>query len=197
MTCIVGLVEKDTVYIGGDSAGIDDTYGISVRADEKVFRRGDFVFGFAGSFRMGQLLRYSLVVPRWNGRGTLMRFMVNDFVGAVREMFKREGFARVDHNVESADDGVFLVGGYGCLWCVYGDYQVADVVSGYNAIGCGESYALGAIAVLNILGHLSPKQRIRGAMNAAAMHSAGVCGPFKVVSVKNKGAKGEKTKSTG
>ena len=42
MTCIVGLVEKGNVYIGGDSAGVGG-YSLTVRADRKVFRNGDFV----------------------------------------------------------------------------------------------------------------------------------------------------------
>ena len=47
MTCIIGLVENSKVYIGGDSAGVAG-YGLSVRADEKVFKKGDFIFGFWG-----------------------------------------------------------------------------------------------------------------------------------------------------
>jgi hypothetical protein len=36
MTCIVGLVDKGDVYIGGDSAGVAGL-SLSIRADEKVF----------------------------------------------------------------------------------------------------------------------------------------------------------------
>lgn len=55
MTCIVGLVENNKVYIGGDSAGVA---GLSLmkRADEKVFKKDEFIFGFTSSFRMGQLI---------------------------------------------------------------------------------------------------------------------------------------------
>lgn len=63
MTCIVGLVDQGNVWIGGDSAGVGG-YDLMLRADQKVFRNGDFLMGFTSSFRMGQLLRYKLSPPK-------------------------------------------------------------------------------------------------------------------------------------
>lgn len=59
MTCIVGWVEEGQVWIGGDSAGVAKL-DLRVRKDEKVFVSGEYVMGFTSSFRMGQLLRYTL-----------------------------------------------------------------------------------------------------------------------------------------
>lgn len=83
MTCIVGMVEGGRVWIGGDSAGVAELE-LTVRADEKVFTNGPYVFGFTSSFRMGQLLRYKLKPPKPPRFGDLMAFMVNDFIEAVR-----------------------------------------------------------------------------------------------------------------
>jgi ATP-dependent protease HslVU (ClpYQ) peptidase subunit len=60
MTCVIGYVDKKTkdIFIGADSsAALGDE--IFKRSDEKVFVSGPMIFGFAGSFRMGQILRYS------------------------------------------------------------------------------------------------------------------------------------------
>ena len=62
MTCIAAITEKGKVYMGGDSAGVSG-YDITIRADEKVFKNGQCVFGFTSSFRMGQLLCYKFKVP--------------------------------------------------------------------------------------------------------------------------------------
>jgi ATP-dependent protease HslVU (ClpYQ) peptidase subunit len=62
MTCIVGMVENGKVYIGGDSAGVSG-FDYHIREDQKVFQNGDMIFGFTSSFRMGQLLQYSLKIP--------------------------------------------------------------------------------------------------------------------------------------
>lgn len=35
MTCIVGLVDKGDVYIGGDSAGVDGRYAAVVWSEER------------------------------------------------------------------------------------------------------------------------------------------------------------------
>ena len=62
ITCIVGFSHLGKVYIGGDSAGLSG-WGLTVRKDPKVFANGPCIMGFTSSFRMGDLLRYSLVVP--------------------------------------------------------------------------------------------------------------------------------------
>ncbi|XVV11230.1 hypothetical protein ACQP2X_41330 [Actinoplanes sp. CA-131856] len=59
MTCIVGITDGTTVTIGGDSAG-SDGWHVAVRSDSKVFQVGPYLMGFTTSYRMGQLLRYSL-----------------------------------------------------------------------------------------------------------------------------------------
>jgi hypothetical protein len=55
MTCIVGIVENGKVYMGGDAAGVNG-YSVRVRKDPKLFKVGEFLFGYTSSFRMGQLL---------------------------------------------------------------------------------------------------------------------------------------------
>ena len=45
MTCIVGIEQDKTVWIGGDSAGVNG-YDIRTREDSKVFVVKDVLFGF-------------------------------------------------------------------------------------------------------------------------------------------------------
>ena len=86
MTCIVGLLHDNSVYIGGDSAGVAD-YSLTVRADEKVFVNDGFIMGFTKSFRMGQLLRYCFKPPPYHPDSDLDEYMVKDFVNAVVSPF--------------------------------------------------------------------------------------------------------------
>ena len=86
MTCIVGIAEGGTVWIGGDSAGVETgSLGLVARSDKKVFRNGNFVMGFTSSFRMGQLLAYKLSPPKRHADDDVMAYMVNDFIDAVRD----------------------------------------------------------------------------------------------------------------
>jgi hypothetical protein len=179
MTCIVGVTHEGKVYIGGDSAGVAG-YGITSRADTKVFRRGPYVLGFAGSFRMGQLLHYvaELPVPSQpaNDR-SLDGFMVVNFIEAIRRPMTEGGFTR--NRAGREEGGVFLAGIYGRLYCIDSDWQIGRAHDGYMAIGCGDDLALGS---LHGSVWMPPRRRVKVALEAAAHHSAGVCPPFKVVS---------------
>lgn len=172
MTCIVGFVEGDTVWMGGDSAGVSG-WDLTVRADAKVFRNGPMLFGFTSSFRMGQLLRYALRVPDHDPRIPDDKYMVTTFVDAVRECLKSHGWAERDKEQERG--GTFLVAYKGKLYCIHGDYQVALPVDDFDAVGCGDSFARGALFATP---HLTGRERVEVALRAAERCSAGVRGPF-------------------
>jgi hypothetical protein len=174
VTCIVGLVSKGKVYIGGDSAGIDAGLGLSVRADRKVFVNGGIVMGFTTSFRMGNLLQHVLEVPRHNPEDDVHKYLVVDFVPAVRACLRDGGFSHIEHNVELG--GTFLLGYAGRLFMVEEDFQVGETVDGYAATGCGGDLALGSIGTSTG----EPRARIRKALEMAERHSGGVRGPFHI-----------------
>ncbi|WP_430782038.1 hypothetical protein [Actinoplanes sp. G11-F43] len=172
MTAIVGLTRGKSVYIGGDSAGVSGL-SLSVRADTKVFRNKRYLFGFTSSFRMGQLIRYSLSLPK--PEGDLDRFMVTRFIDGLRDCLKSGGYARKEEEQELG--GTFLVGVEGRLYTIYDDYQVARAADGFAAVGCGNDIALGALYATAGRG-MRPKARVRLALSAAERFSAGVRGPF-------------------
>lgn len=176
MTAIVGLAHNGAVTIGGDSAGVGDHYSLTVRADSKVFSNGPYVMGFTSSFRMGQLLRWSLKGPEPDG--DLAAFMSTTFVDAVRDTLRAGGWLKKDADREQGGD--FLVGVAGRLFCVQSDFQVAEAASGYAAVGCGYQIALGALYA-TARSRMTPERRLRNALAAAENFSAGVRGPFAFV----------------
>jgi len=178
MTCIVGLETDQGVIIGADSAASAGWDGWVTRL-KKVFRRGDFLIGYTSSFRMGQLLQHSLIVePQKEGQEDL-EFLVTTFIDAVRTCLKDGGFVKVENLVE--EGGRFLVGYRGKLYVISSDFQVNSSRDGYQAVGCGASYALG-----NLFNSKAQpaKTRVRQALKAAAHFSNGVCGPFNILKEK-------------
>jgi hypothetical protein len=176
VTCIVGLVAPDrSVWIGGDSAGIDG-YDLVVRADEKVFAVGPYVFGFCDSFRTTQLIRYAFRPPAPSVKN-LPKFMATRFVDSVRKCLTDGGVAFKRDGVEQG--GTFLVGVRGRLFCVEADYQVGENEHEFAAIGCGAQIANGAMFAQPKT--VTPKTRILQALRAAERFSGGVRAPFRVV----------------
>lgn len=174
MTCIVGLVHEQAVYIGGDSAGVGG-WTITGRADAKVFRNGPFLVGYTTSFRFGQLLRYAFTPPEQPADMDTFHYMVVEFINALRDCLKDGGYAKKEAEQESG--GKFLVGYQGRLFLIGDDYQVGEMLDGYMAVGAGDDLALGA---LYATAGMQPLARVEVALEAAAHHNMGVRAPFSI-----------------
>lgn len=178
MTCIVGLVQRGTVYVGGDSASVQGWTSRVTRLP-KVFRRGPFLIGYTTSFRMGQLLQYGLEVRVQREDEDPMKYMVSEVAERVRVLLKERGVAKVESNTESG--GQFLVGYRGRLFSFQQDFQVNEMADGYDAVGSGAEYALGAIRAME---RSPPQARLKRALEISAHFNMGVSGPFFVRSLR-------------
>lgn len=179
MTCIVAIKKDGVVYMGADSAGVGG-YSMRVRSDPKIYRNGAFLFGFTTSFRMGQLLAHAFEPPtHYTHDGSVEKFMATKFVDAVRKCLKDGGFASKDKEEERG--GVFLVGYEGRIFRIDCDYQVGESAHDFEAVGCGEDIAMGAL--WSLTGYkVDPVLMLKTALKAAEQFSAGVRGPFLMVS---------------
>lgn len=182
MTCIAGLIHKGKVYIGGDSAGVGG-YDLMIRNDKKVFNNGDFIMGFTSSFRMGQLLQFKLQPPSTYDKDgkqiEAYKYMVTNFIDEVRRCLKDGGYAQKTNEEESG--GTFLVGHKDRLFTIESDYQVGESIDGIMAVGCADTIALGSLYTTKNL-NMEPEERIRLALETAERYSAGVRGPFTILS---------------
>ena len=179
MTCIAAIAEKGKVYIGADSAGVAD-FDLTVRADEKVFAKGSFVFGFTSSFRMGQLLRYKLVLPKQSPKMSDRLYMYTIFIDAVRKCLKEGGYTKINDNVEKG--GTFIVGYKGHVYEIKSDFQISESIDTFASCGCGHAYAKAVLYTTDNNHQISPSKRILKALKTAEHFSAGVRRPFKIVS---------------
>lgn len=173
MTCIVGVIQKGKVYIGGDSAGVAGQ-SVTVRKDPKVFKVGDFVIGCTSSFRMIQLIRFSFSPPKKYEDDDIFRYMCSEFINALRRCFKDGGYASKINEEESG--GTFLVAWKDRLFKIDADYQVGECEKPFNACGCGQSFALGALDAMN--NDMTVEERVKLALQIASYHSTGVRPPF-------------------
>lgn len=177
MTCIAGVADKGKVWIGADSAGVSEL-DIQVRGDEKVFVNGPFLMGFCGSFRARDLARYAFKPSLQQGDQNDIEYLVTTFIDEFRNVLIDGGMKNEEERLEL--DGAFLLGYKGELYCIEGDFQVGWCSVNFNAVGCGAPYALGA---LDATAAQTPARRVRSALEAAQRWSAGVRGPFMVLSI--------------
>jgi hypothetical protein len=165
--------------MGGDSAGVGGL-ALQTRSDPKVFINGEFLIGYTTSFRMGQILQYEFSPPKpYEGENGMM-YMVKRFISEIKTALKTGGFQRQKDGQD--EGGTFLAGYRGELYEIEGDYQVGRVAHPYHACGCGRDLLLGSLHTTQSL-NMPPRDRIRFALEAAAEFSAGVRGPFHILSI--------------
>lgn len=174
MTCIVAIETRSGVVMGSDSFVGAGKYGADVTAAPKIFQRGGWLCGVAGSTRVANLLEHTLKWPRASPSAT-----ERDAIVAVRAMTKL--LAKDEFCVENEDGrnslySEVIIAAGGRAYVVGGDLSVHRSAHGYIAVGCGAPIALGALAVLPAT--MPARERAMLALDAAARHSSGVRGPF-------------------
>lgn len=187
MTCILAFIEpkEGRVYMGGDRAATH-TSGVYRVGSPKVFRRREFLFGCAGSFRQAQLLEHVFEPPTVTEEdaGDMDGFMVRRFVPALRACLKEGGVTQSDDGAETADQSSgILVAWRDHLWTLYFDYAVLRSDDGFAAIGSGMQYGLGALKALERHGRgdTTATALMLYALGISAEHSTGVSPPFDVL----------------
>jgi hypothetical protein len=138
------------------------------------------IFGFTSSFRMGQILNYSFVIPDHDKEKGDFEYLCTDFIDALIDQFIDKRYAKINNNEVSG--GFFLMGYRGRLYSVEDDFQVSEMINPYDSCGNGASYALGALHAIEGLS-MSPEDRVKTALRAAECFSAAVQSPFTIISV--------------
>lgn len=179
MTVILGYRNKNNVYIGADSQG-SSGWDSRNRADPKVFKAHGILYGFTSSYRMGQILRFhSEEVSCFSRGGDVYKYVVTKLVPMWRRILGEHGFKSTDNSVEKG--GTFIIGIDGHIFSIQDDFQVAQHEEDYCSVGCGFSYALGAMSILDTL-DLTPEEKIKKAISSTINFSNGCGGKINIVS---------------
>jgi len=180
MTCIVGVVENGTIYMGADSqvtAGWN-RYQLA-KSMPKVFCKGELVIGVCGNLRTLNVLQHSFTPPAHHPTEMDdLTFVAITLVDCLRETFKAAGVAKISESVEENGGSTFLVGYRGQLYEIGSDWSTVQCASQYVAIGSGQDFAYG---VLFATDKMKPRKRITTALEAAVAFNIGCGGPILIV----------------
>ena len=179
MTCIIGYIEGKTVHMGGDSCLSWGYYNEGIGNSAKVYRKGEYLIGFAGSCAEGDLMECCFDPPQL--KGAVKRFMLETFARSYKQFLAEHGRLLEKDGLQSMDVEA-LIGVRGRLFWMDGIGGMNELKSPYQSIGCGADFALGAMEVLHGQ-DLTPKQKILAALKASAKHCSGVAAPFHVKSI--------------
>lgn len=136
MTVIVGIVDKDTVYIGGDR-GVSDDHVMLSMSRPKISERDGWIFGYAGTLGTGQLMEF-INFPKVAKNEDPYKVLRLDVVEQLKKAY--EAFGR-----DIEDNGTdWLIAYENRLFEISsGDWGVLEV--SMSAIGTGATFALGSL----------------------------------------------------
>jgi 20S proteasome alpha/beta subunit len=179
MTCVAGIAREGRVYIGADSCASSNHSWQEASGAQKLFIVGGrFLIGVCGSFRLMDLLRYSLEVEPQADQDD-DAYMRTKFISAVRSLLRDHGFLSKENQRESG--GQFLVGYKGALYEVQPDFSVLNCPVWGHAIGTGELSARGSL--YSTRKDWDARGRIQLALDAAEAITPSVRGPFTLLEI--------------
>lgn len=173
MTCIVGYLDKKnrTTWMGADSCVTEYWINRPLKVGDKIIERtgnirgGRMLLGICGEDKTATVCRHDLELPQHPANLSTERYMNGPFLNAFRAACKDAGFSRIKHNQESIEAQVLIA--YDCnLFMLTEGFSVEEVAVPYNSIGCGESYAMGAMYVIE-KSIIPAKEKVRLSVLAA------------------------------
>ena len=175
MTCVVGVANEGTIYIGGDRGASDGSSIVSL-ATPKVYIRDEWIFGYAGSMGIGQIMQI-INIPLLEKDDDPFMILRMDIVDAFKSMMDIQGLSITEEN-----DTDILIGCRGRLFEFSPvDWSVAEIKE--TAIGSGGNFALGSLYSTSLYIDITPIERIEQSINAAITYSPTCQGPIDILSI--------------
>jgi hypothetical protein len=165
--------------MGGDSIAIDDSEDSFLLSSPKVFALGPVLIGSTGDIRACQILQHRLIIPKCQARTNDEEWICTSFIDAVRDAFRSGGAMTSKDGAEVGHK--FLLGYRGKVYQVENAFSAFRSTRGFDAVGCGAKYAVGALVAASTRIKQSARQRVEMALEAAEACNAGVARPFTIV----------------
>jgi len=169
---------KVNLVVGADSSACSENEVVAT-VDPKVFSYGNYTFAFAGDQRIGQVIKHAFIPPDAPDEN-LNQFMVTVFMKELRACLKQASALAARDLVVPDSEFIVCVGKR--LFWVGGDFSVLELHCDMVAIGVGKEYALGSL--YSTQDQMTPVERVKTALLAAAEFCPWVVKPFNVIKVR-------------
>lgn len=175
MTCIVGIVEDNEIFMGCDTITSPGDGNIRNISESKIIKKNNCLIGVAGSaLGMQILLNYDWSFPKNE---------INKLPFILRNIFKENEYMdRVENGIEISPC-LFMVGYQNQLYEIDSDFCMISFKENYHSIGSGEKYALGSLFSTKNL-KLNAAIRIELAIRCADNFRGDVGGEYNLFNLK-------------
>lgn len=168
MSCVVGLISENKVWIGADGIATTEDGEKRPIVINKITRNKKYIFGCTGSVRVARLLSPKMFEPPED-----IDFLPDALIKLLAD---RGTLVTTEQNTVAMPSNILVA----CksdnrLYEVMIDFQLNEILGDYTAIGSGSSYALGAFKALEKI-KMKPKERMSLALDAASEFLVS-CGP--------------------
>lgn len=182
MTCIIAMEHNGVAFLGSDSF----LGGAFIRDQidrPKFFEKGTrFFIAFAGGLRGAQIVEHGITFRKLRKGEDEEAYLVTEVSQKLQAAFTKAGANIKDDGNVDTHDSCFIACINGKVFIIQTDYSVIRSRHGFTAVGAGQEYALGAMAILKSE-KISPKEKIQRALEVAADLSPQVCSPFHIIEV--------------
>lgn len=180
MTCVIGLIKDNKVFMGSDSASSNESIQFT-KTNPKIFIKDEMIFGCTTSFRMINLLQYQFKIPFYVKNISVDEYINTVFIEKIRKLFGDSGFTSIENNVETG--GEFIVGFKNNLYHIEPDFQIGKHLDSFVCVGSGMEYAYGAMKILIKNKEMNGIKMITEALKASEYYNPFVRRPFKIESI--------------
>jgi hypothetical protein len=150
-----------------------------ITKNEKVFIKNNIIFGCVGSVRVSQVIMNDLVIPEQLPTTSDLSYLCIDLIAAIHGCLDKTIV-----NTEEVGDSDILIGYKGKIYRLEGCTQLLEIVSNYDAIGCGSETAVGALYAIEsyLKDDLTIKEKLELAIDSVSNFSVGLKKPYKILS---------------
>lgn len=183
MTVIAACRDEDgAIWMGCDAIGISRNSDVRLNARSKIFRLGEMLIGSSGGTRQGQIVEYMTTMPPIPSECDLSRWLVQEFVPALRGALKSCGGETKDQQGDPVIDGRLLLGLRGSIFEVDSAYGVMDQKTTYHAIGSADQEALaGMFVAVQLQPNMHARAVVLCGLEAAAAFNVAIRPPFEIM----------------
>ncbi len=178
MTLIIGYKNKDGIWVGGEAKASDGDEAFYV-AEPKVFAKGPFTYGFAGSFRFGQILQYCFDAPSHPGNMDDYTYLVSRWLRVLQGVLADNGGVKITEGIANTGDGSCIMVYRDSIYVLQEDFAILKLADPYVALGAGSTCAMGALWALQKMS-LPGEKLVDLALEAGAMYTPS-CGGKKTI----------------